>query len=322
MFFNSERSTGKSYTTQGFLIERFFEKKEKFVYITRTKDEIKNGVFEKAFMKVLNNEFSEHEFEFKGDKLYVVWDGWKEPMGYAVALTEVTKKKKENLDGIRWMLFDEYILDEDNVNGYIGGWKEPELLLNLYHTLDRERDFITVIFLANSIKFYNPYHLHPAFHIRKTEKNKIFKSENVLYLWFTAEENIQQKKNKCKFIKMLKDSDYGNYAVQGEFINDTDTFVRKLTDPAVCNITILCNKEKFGVWVTENFEYFLSDNYNKQAKNCYALSKKDMTRNSILLTRPIPIPILSISNAFKHGRVYFTSHLVQEKLDDFIRKIL
>ena len=61
---NSERSIGKTYTTQGYFLERAILHDEEFVYIVRTQDEKEKSVFEKTFAKVCAKEYSEYQFEF------------------------------------------------------------------------------------------------------------------------------------------------------------------------------------------------------------------------------------------------------------------
>lgn len=45
-FINSERTIGKTYTAQGFFLERAINKGEETIYIVRTQDEKKNGVLQ------------------------------------------------------------------------------------------------------------------------------------------------------------------------------------------------------------------------------------------------------------------------------------
>lgn len=322
MFFNSSRSTGKSYTTQGFLIERFIERRERFIYVTRTKKEIESGVLEKAFTKVITKEYPQHQFDIKKDKLYYCEGNTKEPFCYAVALTEVTKKKKENLDGVKWVLFDEYIIDEDSTAGYIKGWKEPELLLNLYHTVDRDTDTVKVIFLANSIKFYNPYHMHPAFSIRKMERDKLFLSDNVLYLWFSASENIARIKNNSKFAKMIANTEYGDYALSGDFIHDRENMVRKMDRPSMCVANISAYGELFGIWRAFDGEVIYLTEKHDASKPTYTLDKSEIKQGITLLTKPLVYPFYIVANLFKKGNVFFSDQTAQNKLDKFITFIL
>ena len=113
---NSERSIGKTYTAQGFFLERALQKGEEFIYIVRTQDEKKGGIFEKAFAKVIMNEFKEIEFEFTSDEcVRVIEDeesGAKEkiPLGYCIALSEATKKKKINFPNVKWLMLTNTLL--------------------------------------------------------------------------------------------------------------------------------------------------------------------------------------------------------------------
>lgn len=138
-FINSERSIGKTYTTQGFFLEQAIKKGREFVYIVRTQDEQKKGVFGKAFEKVVRNEFKEYNFEFTKTECSLVIENEngdvveKTPLGYCIALSEATKNKKINYPNVKWLMFDEYIVDEKEKSVYVNGWNEPELQIGRAH---------------------------------------------------------------------------------------------------------------------------------------------------------------------------------------------
>lgn len=248
-FIDSERSIGKTYTTQGFFLERSINKREEFIYFVRTQDEIKRGVFTDAFNKVLIAEFNEYEFKFKGrDLFYVPEENVGIPLGHCIALSEANKNKRINIPNVYWGMFDEYIVDTKGTKEYIDGWNEPNLLLKIYHTIDREQDRLCMFFLSNSIQFYNPYHLHKAFNIPKTEKGKIWTSENVLYHWTEATKELKEEKKNSKFLRMIDGTEYGEYAVEGNFINDSETHIDKRSAGAVYRFAVYAQSRLFGVW--------------------------------------------------------------------------
>lgn len=326
---NSERSIGKTYTAEGFFLERAINKGEEFVYLVRTQDEKNGGVFEKAFQKVIDKEFKDVLIEFTKEECFqVIEDEDGQPidkvtLGYCIALSEATKKKKVNYPNVKWMMFDEYIVDEKERSAYVNGWNEPDLLLKIYHTIDRERDYVVCFLLANNITFYNPYHMHPAFKIPKVEKDKLWYNENVLFHWVSASLRLKEEKEKCKFLRMIKNTEYGAYSVNGEYINDNVNFIMEKTVRAGYVFTIEYMGEKFGVWQdSKEGLVFIDGKVDPSCRLVYALTIGDHNENT-LLTKNRNSNLLSwLSNSFKQGNVRFTSMEIKVKAEEAIKLIL
>lgn len=326
---NSERSIGKTYTTQGFFLDRAINNGEEFVYIVRTQDEKEHGVFSKAFEKVCMKEFKDYEFEFTRDDCYLlIPDGTgkasqKECIGHCIALSEATKSKKMNFPNVKWLMFDEYIVDERGRSAYVGGWNEPELLLKIYHTIDREQDNVVCFLLANNITFYNPYHMHKAFAIPHTKKDEVWYNENVLFHWVSASLELKEQKAKCKFLKMIEDTDYGAYASQGEYINDNHQFIMDRTPKAYHSFNIEFEGDKFGIWIDHRAGVvFIDTKINPSCPLNYALTLQDHKENTLLTKAKTAHSLSWLSTQFKLGNVRFTSMEVKVKAEEAIKLIL
>ena len=196
---NGERSIGKTYTTQKWVVNRCLEKHQQFVYLVRTQSEKKEGVLLTAFQKVLDKEFPGVEVSSSEETLSL--NG--ETVGWCIALSESQKIKKRSFPNVYYMIFDEYMLEEGSRSMYVSGWKEPDLLLSIYHTIDREEDRVKVFMLGNNTSFYNPYHMHPAFNVQPIKQGQIWTSENVLYQWAEGSEQLKDKRASSKFGKMI-----------------------------------------------------------------------------------------------------------------------
>lgn len=264
-FVNSVRSQGKSYTTCGFFIERFLKKGEQFLFVVRNANEKQAGAMKKWSEKILMNEFPDLEVEITSETMYMK-EGKKKtdwiPMGHCRALSEALKIKKQSFPLVKWMCMDEYMLEPKNFSMYVNGWYEPDLLLNLYHTVDREEDRVVVFMLGNNTTFYNPYHLHPAFQIPKVEPGKIWKSENVLFQNYEASDTLKEKAKKNKFLRMIQGTEYSDYAQEGNY-HDNEEFISERPRGATYSWTLCCGSDCFGVWCYgRNRTVYISDIYN------------------------------------------------------------
>ena len=245
---NGERSIGKTYTTQKWVVGKCLEKQQQFVYLVRTQSEKKEGVLERAFEKVMTKEFPGVETAYTEETMSA--NG--EIIGFCIAISESQKIKKRSFPNVYYIIFDEYMLEDSSRSSYVSGWKEPDLLLSIYHTIDREEDRVKVFMLGNNTSFFNPYHLHPAFNIQPIKQGQIWTSENVLYQWAEGSKDLKEKRATSKFGKMIQNTRYGEYASAGHFIEDNEDFIAVHDGKAQYEFTIICGGIQYGVYADQN----------------------------------------------------------------------
>lgn len=320
---NSVRSTGKTYTTQFYLLDKAIEKNIEFINIVRTKSQLNKNVFQKQFEKVIHEQYPNRKIKFTKDTALDVSGEVQKILGYCIALSSVEELKLTSFPGVDYMLFDEYVIEPKSSLKYVRGWDEPEYLLNLYHTVDRETDRVKVFMLANNIQWYNPYHIHPAFNIPGVDPGKIWCSDNVLFWNYLMTDDIKNIKENSKFINMIQGTQYSEYAQGGKYIFDNETFVKKMTGRLRCDCVLTYEGDNYGVFTSLNEGIiYLSDSYDPSCRFKYALTLEDHRENT-LLTRSKNITHLNwLSKNFKMGNVRYTSQAVKTKLEKGISMIL
>lgn len=318
-FINARRNVGKSYSTQKFLITEALEKGKQFILIVRTQKEKKEGVLAQAFEKVLNNEFEGYEFNFKSDIL--TCNG--KTLGFCYALTESNTFKKYSFPNVYYFYFEEYMIEEDKGQRYVGGWKEPDILLNMYHTADREEDRITCFFLGNNTSFYNPYHLHSAFKIPQVESGEIWYSENVLFHDAYPSPLLKADESNSMFMKMIRGTDYNEYASEGNYYDDNFNFIEKRPANTHHLANITNNSFTFGLWsssITGNA--YISDKFDPSSKKWLALSKDDHTDGRIYAFNKSNLILSWVGEKFKKGEMRFESMEIKKKFEDVLIKCM
>ena len=328
-FINAKRSIGKTYTTEKYVLDKCEKQSWEFVYLVRTQDEKKRGILQSAFEKVVLKEFSNEEFEYTNEEMFLVIrdeEGEvqeKVTMGYCLALSEAVKIKKRSFPKVKYLIFDEYMLESGQGGQYVNGWKEPDLFLSIYHTIDREEDRVICFLLGNNTSFFNPYHLHPAFNIPKIEKGKIWTSENVLFQWAISTQDLEEEKAKCKFLRMLNNTSYGKYAKDGDYVDDNYSFIDKMSTSAKYAMTIEYEGIKFGVYNDiKNGVIYISDKVDPSCKLNYALTVDDHKENTLLTKTNNVTQLKWLSNNFKLGNVRFVSMEVKIKCEKAIVLLL
>ena len=325
---NGERSIGKSYTTQKFIVKRAIERGQEFVYIVRTQDEKKKGIFESAFQKVLQNEFGNYNFKFNSEEMFHEYDneaGEKEivRLGYCFALTECVKIKKRSFPNVKYLMFDEYMLEANQSISYVNGWNEPDLFLSMYHTIDRENDKVVCFLLGNNTSFYNPYHMHKAFNIPQIKKGELWYNENVLFQWATCTEELKEDKAASKFLRMIEPTKYGQYAAKGDYIDDNTEFIGKKDSSATHYFTFDYNENTFGVWLSRNEGViYISEKYDPSCKIHFAFSLKDHKENTLLTKDKHNTLLQWLARNFKLGNVKFETMEIKRKTEGAILTLL
>jgi hypothetical protein len=215
------------------------------------------------------------------------------------------------------------MLEEKQNVSYVNGWKEPDIFLSIYHTIDREEDRVICFLLGNNTSFYNPYHLHPAFNIPKVEKGQIWYNENVLFQWATGSDELNAQKSKSKFIRMINNTDYGNYAVKGNYVDDNFSFVEKRPDYATYVFTFSFHDDAFGVWIDRNKGIaYISDKIDPSCKINFALSVDDHKENTMLTKDKHNTTLQWLSRNFKLGNVRYETMEIKKKAESAIILIL
>lgn len=323
IFINGPRSIGKTYTTLKWVIKQCMEHDYEFVYLVRTQDEKKAHALEMAVEKVCINEYPAIPFIFDIDTMQmVIEDDDKYTIGRCIALREAQKLKKRSYPKVKYIIFDEYMLEKKDESAYVGGWSEPDKLLSLYHTIDREEDRVIVFMLGNNTSFYNPYHLHPAFNIPTIPEGHIWMSENVLFLRAVASEELKKSRQSNKFLKMVEGSTYGDYAVNGEYIYDNVNLVESLPATTRYIITMIYKGDEMGVYVQSQSELiFISQKVDPSCKRKIALSPEDVA-DGIKLGDSKNGFVKFIKDRYKLGLLRYDSQETKSKYQLAIASIL
>lgn len=320
-FINGPRSIGKTYTTFKFLISQALEKNRQFVYIMRTQIEKKENGLGLALEKVLQNEFGDQEIVCSNEVCCIN----NRILGYGIALTEAVKIKKRSYPNVYWMVFDEYQI-EDGTAKYINGFNEPELFLNIYHTIDREEDRVKCFFLGNNISYYNPYHLNPVFGLPSSLDKidgEIWKNNITLFQQARTSEELEKAREKNAFLRAIHKTDYGKYAVSGEYRDDGYQPIRKLSSTAQYRATVHTSGGVFGLYVDLKLrEVTFSDKVDNGCRYRFSLCR-DGAKAGYPYIKIVREPWVKIFHAAcSLEQIYYTSMTVKAQVEPDLIKIL
>lgn len=277
-FVNAPRSIGKTYSTQKWLLKQAIKKYRKTVYIVRTVYEKKEMPGIQAWDKVLLREFPAYYDNITSDSKGIYLEG--RTLVHIIALSEAVKLKRLSFPNVYYIMFDEYQI-EDKTARYINGFSEPELFINIYHTIDREENRVKCFLLGNNTSYYNPYHIYPLFGLPKDpscfDGKEIWKNDLCLFNMASVSEELQREKENNKFLRGLEGTRYGDYANKGIYRDDFENNICSLGFNSRYLYTVKCGDKYFSLY--NNFDkavFTFSDSVQENCKAKIGLQKEDV----------------------------------------------
>lgn len=306
------RSIGKTFFFKKYCINNFIKKKKQFIYVRRYKEELQKTI--SSFFDDVKKFFPNNTFSIKGNKFYI--DG--EIAGFYFALSTANILKSMSFPNVYNIIFDEFII-EKGVYRYLH--QEVKAFLNFYDTISRDRD-IKVYFLANAITMTNPYFLY--FNINslpKNEKNFQLLNNNLILFEYVNSDIFLHQREKTKFGQLIKNTDYGNFSLNNQFLLDNKNFIEKKSGKCVFYFAFKFNSTTFGVWqdIQKDILY-ISYDYNKNQKFILTTNIDDHNESTILLKN------LAIwkefTNYYKYCQMRFETINIKNQVYNLIKSIL
>ena len=311
-FVMSPRGNGKSYSAKKIIIKNYLKYGKQAVYIRRTKvevDEVKD-----TYWNDIKEEFPNLEFDVKGYTGYINGD----EVVHFIPLSTSTNKKSASYPLVNWIIFDEYIITKTTYNRYLKN--EMILLLDCFETILRGRAG-RVLLMANNVSYVNPF--FSFFDIVPNDKNRFTKYKDGLICveQFKSNVFIEEKKNTA-FGRLISDTKYSAYAVDGEVLEDTQDFIKERGSykyKYVC--TFKYNDFRIGVWQNLTLDEYYCDEIideNNINKFCMLMDELEEGYYFYKQYRNVSYRIRSVKEAGASGNIYFCSQEIKKTMQDRI----
>lgn len=283
-----QRGAGKTYGTKCFCVKKWLQTGAEFMYVRRNQKEL-DMVKDKLFAD------TDYPIVCKGDVYWYKTDDGQQVCGWAIPLSTSSKYKSAPFPKVKYIVFDEFIIDPSKNERYLKN--EVDTFLNLLETVVRMRNDCRVIMLANSLSFVNPYTLYWG--LRKCGTYSKTRDGLVLLELYYSDK-YKEEKEKSVIGKLTKGSRYAEMAVDNRFILDSDDFVckRKGQWQSFCGIVL--EGHEFGVWKSGN-----TFHVDKKMGHdiVYCVEQFDIREGRIFQRKP-PC-FASVAKALKEGGVTF-----------------
>lgn len=300
------RRIGKTYSVKEKCIHDFLNKGHHFIYLRRFESELRKLP---RFFNDVCKEFPGHDFKVDGHIFYI--DGKK--CGEAMYLSNQKVAKGFPFPEVWNIIFDEFIIDV-GFHHYLPD--EVTYFLEFYYSTASLRD-VPVFFLSNAITITNPYFSY--FEIKAPQPGNFYaKGEIVVEMCDSREfkKHVQEK----RFYDLIKGSQYERYALDNEFLRDSNTFIEAKTGKAVCRFVIAYKGKKYGVWESLDFDrVWVSNDYDKNCFNVFVFSNAEHEPNTRLIKRSSKQGMFkNFILDFEDGYVYFESINIKNNIFDLL----
>ena len=293
-FIIGARGIGKTYGYKKFCINRFLKHGEQFIYLKRYKTDVK-GV--EQFFDTVSQDFLESSFKVKGRELYID----DKLAGWVMPLSSWQSVKSREFPNVCTILYDEFLLEKSSKQSYMQD--EPKALLNFMDTVIRNRDNARCICMSNAVSVVNPFFLY--FNLIPNIDKRYNAYESIV-VEIPDSVDFTEERKKTKFGKLIDGTDYGDFSLGNEFVNDSQVFIEKRSKESKYQFSVVYNGMTIGVWVdTEKGLLYLSNDYDPDSKKVFALSTDDLDENVLLM------------NSWKNN--YYLGKMVNAFLNGYLR---
>jgi hypothetical protein len=251
----SNRGVGKTFSAKQRVLRRFRKKGEKFLFLKRSEEELKATV--DSFFDDVSDEhtvFKYSKFRFYIGDRHIEKDEegvekeiieWR-LLGYASALSTITKLKGISPQDVTTILWDEFV-------AYDGRYlpNEGQRLLDIIETVDRTKERVQVVALGNKNEngYYPVIHELGAPIASDFEDDKIysFKSGTLIVYSFTNVDYVKHKAN-SRIGKLAKGTDYYESMIKNNKQSNFGEYVIARPQRLTLRFSIVCRGEMFNVY--------------------------------------------------------------------------
>ena len=300
------RGAGKTYGAKKRIIKNFLKDGSQFVYLRRYETEMPSAQMRNFFSDV-SQEFPHTDFSCLNSTMKINGKiaGWYFPLSKGNMLKSIP------FPNVTLIIFDEFIINTGMVR-YLPN--EVVTFLETYSTISRDRD-AQVLFLANSITFINPYFVYFNISMEKGQRTKLMKDISV-ELFENTEFTDHMKQT--RFGRLISDTSYGNYAMENEFLLDTESFIEKLPKDANCTAILRFGTTELGLYVVQGNRLFLSENMDRTCRVRLVVKENDHDETTVLAPRNNAL-MKRLAESFAIGDVRFTSQKAKSIAYDILK---
>ena len=325
-----ERGVGKTYGIRKKAISICTRTDRTFVEIVRYQndidgdDGIKLGYFDKLIER---NEFPDLMFKIEKHRGYWAKRTDDAPewhlLMYFVALTNQQNLKRNTFARVRFIIFDEFILERsDRYHNYLK--REFDALANLINTITRQdratdkHPTCNVVLLGNAVDMINPYFSNIGID-RLPDYGYHWYCDRLYLLHYVAPDaRSDAMLDNTIAGRMIKGSPSASVVYGNAFEQDSDLFIAKKTGSVSYEFGFEYDGDAFGIWLDHRNGIAYVDSNMQDDRIVFALTNDDRKINQIQIKRSNSY-MQNLLTMYELGACRFESPRIRERFANAMR---
>ena len=318
---STNRSAGKTTWFNRYMVKRFINHGEKFCLMVRYGYEV-NDMHNKFFNEIRELFFPQYTMTSKQKangtycELYLKRNNDKtgRVCGYVIAINNADNVKKVShlLADSRRIVFDEF---QSEQNKYAPN--EVDKFISIHFSLARgggeQVRYLPVYMISNNVSLLNPYYTALKISARLTDKTNFLRGTGwVLEQGFN--ESASQANKQSAFNRAFGNNEYVQYGSEKIYLNDSTTFIEKMSGKARYLFTLQYDGQKYGVRLYDSKGIvYINNSPDTSCGQIYAVTIDDMTTETQFMDKS-NIYVQTLRQYFNYGALRFSSLEAKEAL--------
>ena len=258
----SDRSDGKTFNCKEYDLDEYIDNGHDSIYVRRFKTEFTKKMYSSFLNEVLlkskkREKYLKYEFMTNKDGCYIkkkdTDEEWHQFI-YFIPITMSGKLKSSmNVDNIFHIDFDEYI-PLDNIYAP----DEMNLIIELWKSVDRDRDIVKFWFFGNKVHYYCPLFDYFKIDLKLSAKDTIrLYKNNTLAIQIYSSREHREKRKASRFNDLVKGTAYEDYE-NGGILKALELKYKKHQDSDECFSSFKTYLGEGTLWYDDNYNYIVS----------------------------------------------------------------
>lgn len=184
---------------------------------------------------------------------------------------------------------------------------EVDSLMGFWETVDRRNDRTRIYMAANAADVVNPYFAEWDLTLPTKGKIKTYQhNESSITIQYADDAEFKRYASRTSIGRFTAGTNYARYAQDNEFLADTEALIGIKTSASLFRCELRFNMKNYGIWfdMQEGNWYINSQIPNDDGRERYALLRRDLKPNTILLERASPV-LKTLKRGIQQGYVFF-----------------
>lgn len=319
-FVIGERGVGKSFNAKVAVLNKFLKTGEQFIYIRRYKTELDTALA--TFWNDLQNNgyFEDYRLEVRKSKMLTEFKCNGKVCGYAVPLSTANILKSTAFPKVGTIVFDEFLLDNAGTYRYLKN--EVTLLLDVIETVFRLRDGKTIL-LGNALNVHaSPYFAYWNLELPNDSREFRTFKDGAIVVNYIRNLEYREAKKKSRFGRLIDGTEYGKYAIENQVLRENNSFIEKKPANSTFYGSLIINGFIIGIWNGRNGYLYLSEKYDPNSKQKFALDYNDHTEQTVYTTVRENMYMHMCVRGYKQGWLKFESQKIKAIMTPVLNKCI